>query len=101
MVLFYFANTCEKVSWLHISLLFVGLYGGYQLIYCLYQQEMKTEMKAFLKQNKSSQFGTRFEFNLQVKQVVDEQFSWEEEGSEFRYRGEMYDVVSLEKNRTN
>lgn len=71
--------------------------GGYHLIYSLYQQELKIEMKAFLKQNKSAQFGTRFEFALNKDQITDTQFSWEEEGSEFRYQQELYDVVSLEK----
>jgi hypothetical protein len=54
-------------------------------------------MKAYLKQNKSSQFGTRFEFALNNNQVTDSKFSWEEEGAEFRYQKELYDVVSLEK----
>lgn len=71
--------------------------GGYHLIYSLYQQNLKTEMKAFLKQNKSSQFGTRFEFTINNNQVTDPKFSWEEEGEEFRYQHELYDIVSLEK----
>lgn len=54
-------------------------------------------MKAYLKQNKSPQFGTRFEFALNNDQVTDSKFSWEEEGAEFRYQHELYDVVSLEK----
>jgi hypothetical protein len=71
--------------------------GGYYLIYSLYQQELKTEMKVFLKQNKSSQFGTKFEFPINNGQVADAKFSWEEEGAEFRYQHELYDVVSLEQ----
>lgn len=58
---------------------------------------MKTEVKAYLKQNKSAQLGTRFEFALNNDQVTDNQFFWEEEGAEFRYQQELYDVVSLEK----
>lgn len=54
-------------------------------------------MKAYLKQNKSSQFGTRFEFAINNDHVIDSKFSWEEEGAEFRYQQELYDVVSLEK----
>lgn len=54
-------------------------------------------MKAYLKENKSSAFGNRFEFTLTANQVTDPQFSWEEEGEEFRYNQELYDVVSIEK----
>ncbi len=71
--------------------------GGYHLLYRLYQQGLKTEMKAYLKKNKTSSFGNRFEFTLIENQVTDTQFSWEEENEEFRYRQELYDVVSIEK----
>lgn len=86
----------KTVSFILLFCLLVYI-GGYYLIFSVYQQELKTEMKAYLKQNKSSQFGTRFEFDLNNNQIADTKFSWEEEGTEFRYQHELYDVVSLEK----
>jgi hypothetical protein len=71
--------------------------GGYHLIYSLYQQGLKTEMKAFLKENNSSSFGSRLVFTLSGNQIMDPDFSWEEENKEFRYQQEFYDVVSIEK----
>jgi len=53
-------------------------------------------MKAFLKENKNSKFGNKFEFTLSANQIADTNFSWEEEGEEFRYKHELYDVVSVE-----
>jgi hypothetical protein len=55
-------------------------------------------MKAYLKENKSSTFGNKFEFTVSANQVSDANFSWEEENEEFRYQHELYDVVSIEKN---
>jgi predicted RNA-binding protein len=54
-------------------------------------------MKAFLKENKSSQFGTKLEFAVVSNKIIDENFSWEDENEEFRYHDELYDVVKIEK----
>jgi len=53
-------------------------------------------MKAYLKENKSSKFGTRLEFEIEGNQIKDKSFSWEEENEEFRYHNELYDVVNIE-----
>jgi hypothetical protein len=53
-------------------------------------------MKAYLNENKNSIFGNRFEFHLTENKIADPNFSWEEEGEEFRYKQELYDVVSIE-----
>jgi hypothetical protein len=71
--------------------------GGYHLIFSLYQQGLKTEMKAFLKENKQSKFGTRLEFALDGDQIKDASFSWEDENEEFRYHQDLYDVLNIEK----
>ncbi len=87
-----------RKSFCYISLFCLLVYiGGYHLIYSLYQQGLKTEMKAYLKENKSSKFGTKLEFALDGDQIKDQSFSWEEENEEFRYHQELYDVVNIEK----
>jgi hypothetical protein len=97
MVLLYFAPLVRKtVSFILLFCLLVYI-GGYHLIYCLYQQGLKTEMKAFLKENKSSQFGIKLEFAVVNNKIKDENFSWEDENEEFRYHEELYDVVKIEK----
>jgi hypothetical protein len=96
-VLLYFAPLVRKtVSFILLFFLLVYI-GGYHLIYCLYQQGLKTEMKAFLQENKSSQFGTKLEFAVVSNKIIDENFSWEDENEEFRYHDELYDVVKIEK----
>lgn len=54
-------------------------------------------MKAYLKKNQVSKYGTRFEFSLENGNIQDDNFSWEEEGEEFRYHQELYDVVTIER----
>jgi len=69
--------------------------GGYHFVYALYRQDMKHEMKAWLSDHKNAALGDRFCFTVFNDAVSDPSFSWEEEGEEFSYHGEMYDVVSL------
>jgi hypothetical protein len=71
--------------------------GGYHLLYIYHQQELKTEMKAFLKEHHSSRFGSKLVFAMSAGKVNNANFSWEEENEEFRYQQELYDVVSIEK----
>lgn len=75
--------------------------GGYHLLYIYHQQELKSEMKAFLKAHHSSRFGTKLVFAMNEGKVNNASFSWEEENEEFRYQQELYDVVSIEKTKTN
>jgi hypothetical protein len=100
MVLLYFAKLVRKTfSFILLFCLLVYI-GGYHLIYSLYQQGLKTEMKAFLKENKASKFGTRLELTIIGNQIKDANFSWEEVNVEFRYQGDLYDVVNIEKHNS-
>lgn len=54
-------------------------------------------MKAYLSQYNDSSCGSYLSFNIQNNKIIDNDFKWEEEGGEFRYRGELYDVVSVKK----
>lgn len=69
--------------------------GGYHLIYALYKQGIRHDMRAWLSHHHDATFGNRFSFALSDNTVADPFFSWEETGAEFRYRGELYDVVSI------
>ncbi len=69
--------------------------GGYHLLYIYYQQTLKSEMKAYLKENQASELGTRLVFSMENGKVQDPNFAWEEENEEFRFQQELYDVVSL------
>jgi hypothetical protein len=71
--------------------------GGYHLLYIYHQQQLKTEMKAFLKANHGSGFGSKLVFPLSSGKIENADFSWEEENEEFRFQQELYDVVSIEK----
>ena len=73
--------------------------GGYHLIYTFYQQGLKLEMKAYLKANKHSNFGVKFQFNLSKGEISNPDFVWEEKGEEFKYKNEYYDIVTIEKDK--
>lgn len=70
--------------------------GGYQLIMVGYQLGSKAEMKAWLRQNRESEYNTVFSFTAANATIADPSLIWEEEGEEFLYKGSMYDVVSIE-----
>ena len=97
-VLVYFAFTDVRKIFNFILLFCLLVYiGGYQLLYILYQKGLKTEMKTFIKQNRTVEFGTRFVFSINAGKVIDPDFKWEEENEEFTFQTELYDVVSIEK----
>ncbi len=54
-------------------------------------------MKAYLKENHSSKFGNLLVFTVAQNKITDPDFTWETENEEFRYRQDLYDVVSVEK----
>jgi len=72
--------------------------GGYHLVYAVYQLGIKQEMKAYLKSHKDINYGSYFQFRLDKQKVQDASFEWEEENEEFRYRGDYYDIVSIQSN---
>lgn len=69
--------------------------GGYHLVYALYQDGLKKEMKAYIKSNKSNKIASHFEFIASRGNISDKDFFWEEENKEFRYQNELYDVVEI------
>jgi len=71
--------------------------GGYHFLYMAYQIELKQDMKTYLRENDASQIGTHFCFTTQSGQISDSAFLWEDENEEFRYKNELYDVVSIKK----
>ncbi len=73
--------------------------GGYYLIYTFYQHGLKSEMKTYLKANKQSNFGIKFQFKLYQGEISNPDFVWEEKGEEFKYKNEYYDVVTIEKDK--
>ena len=72
--------------------------GGYHLVYAAYQMGIKQEMKAYLKKHKDISYGSYFQFKLDKQRVQDASFEWQEENEEFRYHGEYYDIVSMQRN---
>ncbi len=75
--------------------------GGYHLVYVFYQYNLKQEMRAYLQTHKDTRFGTYLDLALVNNEVTDPSFEWEETNQEFRYKGEMYDVVSVQKLQTS
>lgn len=70
--------------------------GGYHLFFAWHQANLKTEMKAYLKQHKSSKYGTVIQLKTNNGQINDTNFSWEDDGTEFRYHDLLYDVVTID-----
>jgi len=70
--------------------------GGYYLFFAWHQANLKTEMKAYLKQHKSSKYGTVIQLKTNSGQINDTNFSWEDDGTEFRYHDLLYDVVTID-----
>lgn len=89
----------KKSASLILLICIVTYVGGYHLIYGFYQQGLKSEMKAYLRENKQSNFGEYFQFNLNQGEISNPDFVWEEEGEEFKFKNKYYDVVSIEKNK--
>lgn len=69
--------------------------GGYHLVYALYRQELKNEMRAWLSVHDNEPIGDNFYFSLNGKNITDDAFTWEEHDHEFSYHGELYDVVTI------
>lgn len=58
-------------------------------------------MKTYQKQHMDTRYGTFLSFQLKDNQVDDPFFVWEENNEEFRYKGELYDVVALQRSASN
>ena len=78
-------------------LLILGLIfnmGGYLFFYDLQLQAIKKEMMAHIRSGAYHENLSQFEFALKNGTPVEKSFSWKDDEKEFRYHGEMYDVVS-------
>lgn len=77
--------------------------GGYHLVYALYKQTVKRDMREWLSVHRQAQVGDAFSFVLEGRSVTDPAFEWEEQDREFSYHGTIYDVVmiSYEPNRVH
>jgi hypothetical protein len=71
--------------------MFLGL-AGQQLCFRMQLRQAKLEMKRSLRKGRGSRHIREFSFDEQAYATLD----WEEE-NEFRYQGEMYDVVDVKK----
>jgi hypothetical protein len=70
--------------------------SGYLLFFIFQQVAMKEEMRAYIKDHPGEQ-GAVFSFVLEKGKVTDAAFEWEEEGYEFSYHGQMFDVLNAEE----
>lgn len=70
--------------------------GGYQLVAMGYRWELKASMKTWLRTHRESSYHTVFSFASSDGQISDPELHWEETGKEFSYRGNLYDIVSIE-----
>jgi hypothetical protein len=69
--------------------------GGYHLVYFFYQYGLKQEMRSYLRSHADTRYGSYLSFRVTSDKVTDPEFEWEEENEEFRYKGEWYDVVTV------
>lgn len=70
--------------------------GGYHLVYSLHRSGIKKEIKAYLATHKNSKYGEHLVFSVSDQKINDPAFAWEEAKKEFRYLGELYDVVTMQ-----
>jgi len=70
--------------------------GGYHLVYSLHQKSIKQEIRAYFKTHTDTINGTYLSFQLADGRITDPSFGWEDGDREFRYRGELYDVVTVQ-----
>lgn len=68
--------------------------GGYHLVYHVYRAGIKQDIMTYLASHVDSSIGSHLSFKLSGSEVSDPNFQWEDDQKEFRYKGELYDVVS-------
>lgn len=68
--------------------------GGSFIVFKYKEAIQKQEMMGYIQLNPQSALATQLHFSKQAIQNHSIQFEWEEEGQEFSYNGEMYDVVN-------
>ena len=65
-------------------------------MYELHKKGIKQEMRTYLKTHADKQYGTYLSFQLTNGAVTDPSFEWEDDKHEFRYKGQLYDVVTVQ-----
>ena len=68
--------------------------GGSFIVYKYKESVLKQEMKVFIQKNPNHQFASHFNFDTKELELGIKNFSWEDDGKEFKYNGLMYDVIS-------
>ena len=53
-------------------------------------------MRSYLKTRTDTSYSSYLSFKLQQGAVADSKFSWEETDEEFSYKGELYDVITVQ-----
>ncbi len=72
--------------------------GGYQIISACYRLELKIEAHNYLTSNLTEEYLSIFQFDVKDGIVQATSFEWEEDGKEFKYKNNMYDVVQIKEN---
>jgi hypothetical protein len=92
----YIATSSDLKNKISILLLFVLLVytSGVFIAFKFMEYQKKLEMKAFLKANPNSYLTSNFTFCTQDIKQNNTNFEWEEVGKEFKFNGEMYDVLN-------
>ena len=54
-------------------------------------------MRTYLKHNPDKRYGTYLSFHLSNNNITDPSVEWEKENEEFRYKGELYDIVTVQR----
>ena len=67
---------------------------GYYIAFRVRQQELKSEVRVYLKSHKHDSHLTHLEFPAQNGKIIHDKFEWEE-GDEFSFAGSMYDVIEM------
>lgn len=83
-------------SILIISCLLIYI-GGYHLVYSVYQYGLQKEMRTYLQHNPDPRYGTYLSFQLSNNVITDPSVEWEKENEELRYKGELYDIVTVHR----
>ena len=65
-------------------------------MFAVYQSVMKHDIQAHLKTNRDTRFSTTLSFRLEKGKIANPEFEWEEANEEFTYRGELYDIITLQ-----
>ena len=91
----YFCPFCATLRKLSAILLLACIFleiGGYFFIYRINRKIIKREVREYLHDHADEFSQTEFRFNLSDQQDAYAELEWED-AREFRYHGEMYDVV--------